>query len=155
MLLIAMHFRLNKHHGSLLQLKDLMIVELLHNNLRGFDTKWDSTLAALAKRPDDDLLENLYLKQIQKCDFLSMPIQLYHAEINHQDKPRSYEKLKRTVKIELTNKTQEYHRNTLDHARGHRGAAAKGGQPPTKPATGDPGKKVGQCFQWKKYGQCV
>ncbi len=88
--IVTQHFNLNKEDGSLLQINDLIRVELQNNTLRGFDTRWDTAIAALENQPSEDLLGNLYLKQLSKCDLLAVPLQIYHASVNHQGESQSY-----------------------------------------------------------------
>ena len=75
-----------------------------------FYTIWDTTIAALEHQPSEDLLEHLYLKQLSKCELLAVPLQIYHASVNHQGEAQSYQKRKRMVTIEFAHRAQAFHR---------------------------------------------
>ena len=66
--MIYEHFRLTDIDGAFLEFTDLLKVELKGDNLRAFDTSWDETPLAMAQMPEDQYLESLYYKQLEKCD---------------------------------------------------------------------------------------
>ena len=47
-------------------MNDLLNIESVNDNLKKFDEAWENILMALDKAPEDDLLENLYCRQLEK-----------------------------------------------------------------------------------------
>ena len=49
--------------GTILDLSHLLKVELVAESVQSFDTRWDDTIIAMSKTPDDEVLENYLLQQ--------------------------------------------------------------------------------------------
>ena len=45
-----------------LDMPDLLKIELRGDNVQTFDTKWDETIIAMLKQPDEELLYKLYVR---------------------------------------------------------------------------------------------
>ena len=54
------HFRVTGAHDTVLYYADLFSVNLRHDNVQEFDTRWDEVLLSMSKTPSDDILESLY-----------------------------------------------------------------------------------------------
>ena len=66
--MICEHVKISDTDGAVLDIADLLKIELKGENVQTFDTKWDETINAMQKRPDEEPLENLYFKQLEKSD---------------------------------------------------------------------------------------
>ena len=66
--MICEHVKISDTDGAVLDIADLLKIELKSDNVQTFDTKWDETINAMQKRPDEEPLENLYFKQLEKSD---------------------------------------------------------------------------------------
>ena len=62
------HFKISDTDGTFQDLPDLVKVELRSDNVQSFDTRWDETIIAMSKQFDEAVLENLYLRQLDKAD---------------------------------------------------------------------------------------
>ena len=56
-------------------------VELGNDNVEAFGTRWDETIIAMTKKPDDELLKNLYFRQLETADQLKQLLVLYIQDI--------------------------------------------------------------------------
>ena len=52
------HFKISDTHGTALDISDLLKIEL-RGEILTFDTKWDETIIAMQKQPDEELLETV------------------------------------------------------------------------------------------------
>ena len=123
----------------MLEFSDLLSLELKGDNLRAFDTEWDNTLLGMKRLPDEEYLENLYRKQVQKSKQFEPLYNQLEADHVLRNRPRTYHDLKALVRHHLERATREKH---LENKRGHqsRGLSAT--------ATGK--KQPGDCHQWLK-----
>ena len=58
------NFKISGTGEALLDLNDLRRVLMNNDNVQGFDTKWDEVLRSMTKLPDEDVLDNVYKKQL-------------------------------------------------------------------------------------------
>ena len=65
--------------------------------MQTFDTKWDETIIAMQKQPDEELLGNLHCRQLDKPDQLKQLVALCMQDTVQTSEPKSYTKLKRMV----------------------------------------------------------
>ena len=66
--MISEHFEISDADGAVLDLSDLLKIEIRNDNMQSFVTRWDETVIALTKQPDDEALANLYFRQLDKAD---------------------------------------------------------------------------------------
>ena len=105
--LIYHHFKISATEGSILEFEDLLAVELKGDNLRAFLNDWESTLLGLKKRPEVDVLESLFNKQLKKSEQLKSTMALYTQGHVLEGKERSYATLMKMLKTFLENKRRE------------------------------------------------
>ena len=58
------NFKISGTGEALLDLNDLRRVLMKNDNVQGFDTKCDEVLRSMTKLPDEDVLDNVYKKQL-------------------------------------------------------------------------------------------
>ena len=54
------HFKISDSDGAVW---DLLKVEPRNDSTQSFDTRWHGTIISMRKKPDDEVLENLYFRQ--------------------------------------------------------------------------------------------
>ena len=117
--------------------EDLLTAELLNDNLRDFQTRWDRALMRVPEKPTDSFLENLYRRQVDKCSAFTHSMTMYNLELVQQGKKPSYERLYSMVVAYLND--QRLQRN-VGPREGKAQAAKTTGQD--------------DCQQFYKYGKC-
>ena len=55
--------------------------EVLHDNLQAFTTNWDHTFVVMQKEPQDQTLDTLYFRQLEKSEKLMSLVSLYSKDI--------------------------------------------------------------------------
>ena len=65
--------------------------------MQTFVRKWDETIIAMQKQPDEELLENVYFRQLEKSDQFKQLVALYIQDTVRKSEPKSNTKLKRMV----------------------------------------------------------
>ena len=48
------------------KLNDISKVELKNDNVQSLKTRWDGSVIAMKKQPDDEILDNLFYRQLQQ-----------------------------------------------------------------------------------------
>ena len=61
-------FRLSETENALNRWYDLMNVQLHGDNLQQFLNDWDTTCSEIGQLPDDEFLEDLFRKQLDKSN---------------------------------------------------------------------------------------
>ena len=108
------YYKLNENDSALLETTDLIAVQLQNNNLEAFLHNWETTINGLRKIPDEELMEDLFRKQLKKCTELDQIMALYELDHTQRKEPRSYAKLFSMVKIHIDTKLREKHRETWE-----------------------------------------
>ena len=142
--LIRQHFKQSEVDAAILEKEDILTVELKGDNLRGFMTDWNRCLLAQRNRPEDEWLEALFGRQIEKSEQLSQPMALYKQDVLHNGAEKSYAKLLKivTAHLEDRRKTKVREGNARSHDTGTR-------------TFGNPVKTVpGDCRSWVNKGAC-
>ena len=93
----AQHFKISASDGAVLDISDFLYMELFGDNLQIFDTKEDETIIAMQKQPEEELLENLHVRQFEQFDQLKQLVALYVQDTAHTSEPDNYTKLKRMM----------------------------------------------------------
>ena len=70
-------FRLSAEHGTVLEFRDLIRVELRNNNLNQYMLDKESIITCINKMPTIDILEGLYLRQLGETDQFKGMLHLY------------------------------------------------------------------------------
>ena len=63
--MIYEHFKTSDSDATVLDLAGFIGIEPRRDNVQTFDTKWDETIIAMDKQPDEKLLDNFFL--IERC----------------------------------------------------------------------------------------
>ena len=89
------NFKITDHEGTLLDWDELTHVKLHGDNLVQFLADWETTLLNIKPDvvPNDDMLENLFKKQLVQSDQLSQALALYDQDVTQRNEPKSYQKL--------------------------------------------------------------
>ena len=65
--MIQEYFKVSDTDESVLDLNELLKVELKNDNVQSFNTRWEQTIIAMKKQPDDEIVENfLNYRQLQQ-----------------------------------------------------------------------------------------
>ena len=62
--------------GAALDISDLLNIELRCDNVQTFDTQWDETIIAMQKQPSEELVDDLYFRQLEESDQLKQLVAL-------------------------------------------------------------------------------
>ena len=70
--MIHKHFSTSQKHGAVYDIEDLMAVQMVNEDLRGFITRWDAVIAGMTSEPD--ILWKLFFLgnnalQVYSCDY--------------------------------------------------------------------------------------
>ena len=70
--MIYEHFKISDTDDAVLDTSDLPNIELRGDSVQTFHTKWDETASAMQKQSDEQLLENLYFRRLEKSEQLKL-----------------------------------------------------------------------------------
>ena len=90
------HSRVSHTDGTVLDVSDVLKVELKGDNVQHFDTRWDETIIAMTEKPDDEVLENLYFKQLDTAEQLKQLLAFHIQDIGQKTEPKNYTELNTT-----------------------------------------------------------
>ena len=85
-------FTINKTQA--MSVTDLFNIEMRHDNLKVFNQPWEETQLLLDKNVDEELLENLYERQLRKSSLMKNALSLYHSDILLKREPMNSKKLR-------------------------------------------------------------
>ena len=78
---------------SVLDFKETLKVELKNDSVQSFNTRWNETVIAMKKQPGEDILENIYYRQLQQSEQLKPSLSLYIQDtvqmVNRETTPDS------------------------------------------------------------------
>ena len=87
LLMIYNHFRATEVDNNSLDLEDLIVVKMVHDDLRRFYDEWEMALTGIRKMPDDDWLETLFRSQIKGHPGLKEDLAYYNRlDKGHTDR---------------------------------------------------------------------
>jgi hypothetical protein len=66
LLLLYQHYKISEVDGQMLDFQDLVAVHMVGEELRRFMNDWEMTLTGMRKLPEEDVLETLFRRQIQR-----------------------------------------------------------------------------------------
>ena len=110
----------------------------------------------MRKEPSSDILENLFEKQVQKCQHFSQVYSLYKMDVAHKGAEKSYPALRSYVVNHLEERRQQkLDDQTLSTSR-YAGTVSRptGSQKSLRGRSEEPKLKKGECIAWAKYGRC-
>ena len=129
------YMKTNAKAGALFDLNDLMSIRLKGDRLEYYWASWESTLTGMKKKPDDDTVETLFLKQVKYSD--SMKIELAHYERHPDGHPdHSYSFLTLAIQRIINKRRQDTNRKEIE-------TLLSGGRPPAL-AADEKGKGKGK-----------
>ena len=91
--MINEYFKVSDTDESFLDLNEILKVELKNDNVQLFHTRWDETIIATKKQPDDDMLGHLCYRQLQLSEQLKPSLSLYIQDTVQKYEPRDYIRL--------------------------------------------------------------
>ena len=138
-------FHLSAEHGTVLKLRDLLQVELRNNNLKQYMLDWESIITRIKKMRTSDILEDLFLRQLEKTDQLKGMSDLYQLGITQN------QRLVGMVKARLEERRQKKNRD--EYSQGGSRKPRTASPAPARGRNTSPGKK-GRCMQYSKSGTC-
>jgi hypothetical protein len=146
------HFSLSEREGALYDIEDLLSVKMRSGDAIEFITNWDSVLAGMRIRPNDETLEVLFLQQMRPFPGLQHDL----AEYDRQpfgSAQHSYDFLYSSVKRYIERERRKNTRNQLTRALG-KGSGDSGNATPGQKGNKGAGKEPGVCFEFQKSGNC-
>ncbi len=66
LLLLYQHYQISEVDGQMLDFQDLLAVHMVGEELRRFMNDWEMILTGMRKLPEEDVLETLFRRQIQR-----------------------------------------------------------------------------------------
>ena len=105
--LICHNFKISGHAKLLLTFNDLLRVQLKNDNVQGFYTKWDGVLLSMTQVPDEDLLENMYKKQLRFSEEWKPLMVLDLQRTVQKGEATSFSRLKEMVRRHVEKKIRE------------------------------------------------
>ena len=90
-------FKISDTDGTVLNLFDFLKIEHRCDNVQTFDTRCDETIMEMQNQPDEELLDNLYFRQLEKSGQLKQLVALCIVDTVQRSEPRSYTKFTRIV----------------------------------------------------------
>eukprot|EP00435_Cladocopium_sp_Y103_P041216 s573_g11.t1 len=106
LLMIHKHFSTSRKHGALHDIEDLMAVQLVNDDLRGFITRWDAVIAGMTSEPDVLWNQACFHTAIKNFRPLSHDLAVYDRTPEGEPK-RSYEFLMKAARDFLERKRLE------------------------------------------------
>ena len=94
---------------SFLDLNENSKVELENDNVQSFNTRWNETIIAMQKQPDDEMLGILCYRQLEQSEQLKPLLSLYIQDTVQKGEFRDYTRLKKMVVRYLEQPTLEKH----------------------------------------------
>ena len=100
------YYRVAEADGAILEFEDLAGLRMKGNNLEEFSNVWESTLTAMKKVPDVEILESLFRAQIRNHPSLREHM-AYYDRLEHGNPERNYDYLVKLVNQHLRQRRRE------------------------------------------------
>ena len=123
-----------------LDINHLFNLELKNDNLKQFSSKWDEIIIQFPEPPDDNWIEPLYRKQLEKSAQFAQVLALYKDKIALREGKPSYKKLRELVEFFLADIQNQNHIKSL--------TTPQAAMPAVKPDS--PNQNMPDCRNWKK-----
>ena len=148
--MIHKHFSTSQKHGAIYDLEDLMAVQMVNDDLKGFVSRWDAVIAGMREDPGNRWKEAYFHNAVKPFKPLEHDLAIYDRA-PEGDAHRTYDFLIKSARDYLERKRLEKMRNANKRAISGktRDAAAA---PPRASTPG--GRQVGICFDFQK-GKCT
>ena len=147
LLMIHKHFSTSQKHGAVYDIEDLMAVQMVNDDLRGFITRWDAVIAGMTSEPDILWKQAYFHNAIKNFRPLAHDLAIYDRTPEGEPN-RSYEFLMKSARDFLERKRLEKMRQATKRSlSGKRDAAAA--------PSGEPNKSKDQfCYAFQS-GKCT
>lgn len=97
---IDQHFKLAEADGAVFGMDHLLAKIMKGDNLERFVSHWDAVIAGMKKKPEDQVLQAIFMRQLRHCS--RMKGDFHHYERLSGDDPRmSYPELYRAAKRQI------------------------------------------------------
>ena len=143
LLVIYQHYSISEAEGYVVEFRDLMAVTVQGGDLKSFLTEWDVIMAGIRKVPDEDILESMFRKQVEKHPLLREDMAYYNRKSLH-DPERTYLTLHGYVRRAVESQRRQQMRDELHRSSYGKGAAASSGT-----------TKKGVCWTFQSTGNCA
>ena len=122
--LIYESYRINDTEGAILEFKDLLTIKVKNENPRQFINDWEMCLIGMKAIPSEDIMESLFITELEKCSSLKSVLALYKQDVTQRGMPKDYERLMGMVRIQLEEIRRN--KNRYDMENGVRGKGFPG-----------------------------
>ena len=148
--MIHKHFSTSQKHGAVYDLEDLMAIQMINDDLKGFVSRWDAVIAGMKEDPGDRWKEAYFHNSIKRFNPLEHDLAIYdrapEGDANH-----TYAFLIKSARDYLERRRLEKMRNANKRAISGKGREATPA-PTRNAAPGVPG--AGLCYDFQK-GKCT
>ena len=143
--LIDEHFRLTQADGDVFGMEALLSCSMKNDNLEKFLEEWEYWLSSTQKRPEEGVLEALFLRQLRKCAPLQDELRDYDRLLPG-DERRCYAELMASARRHVKRVRLQKHRDAMTTAIAGGSALASMHQNPNrnKADRSDKGKDKGK-----------
>ena len=143
LLLLYQHYKISEVDGQMLDFQDLLAVHMVGEELRRFMNDWEMTVTGMRKLPEEDVLETLFRRQIQRHPGFREHMAYYERlPIGHEE--RNYRYLVTLVKRYLETRRRNQLRDEASRSVGRAAYVAE-----------DVLRQRGDCYQWLEHGKCA
>ena len=148
--MISEHFRVTRAYDAAQGPSDLFNVRLQNDDVQDFDVRWNQALLSASETPTEMFLEDLYKSKLRDSVQLQTTLAMYEQDIIRNNEKPNPSKLKIAVRRHIDQQMRTRNFRARNEIVG-RGAVSK--RPKGTKALVE--RKVGECFQWKAFGQCL
>jgi hypothetical protein len=140
LLLLYQHYQISEVDGQMLDFQDLLAVHMVGEELRRFMNDWEMTLTGMRKLPEEDVLETLFRRQIQRHPGFREHMAYYERlPVGHEE--RNYRYLVTLVRRYLETRRRNQLRDEASRCVGKAAYVAE-----------DAHRQKGDCYQWLEHG---
>ena len=143
LLLLYQHYKISEVDGQMLDFQDPLAVHMVGEELRRFMNDWEMTLTGMRRLPEEDVLETLFRRQIQRHPGFREHMAYYERlPVGHEE--RNYRYLITLVKRYLETRRRNQLRDEASRSVGKAAYVAE-----------DVLRQKGDCYQWLEHGKCA
>jgi len=118
------HFRLTEADGAVFGMEHLLSVTMKHDSLERVIADWDTVLTGMRKRPEESVLEALFVRRLKLCSLMKDDMRDYERLVM-DDALRCYAELYRTANRAIERRRLQQHRDAMTrHIAGGNASAA-------------------------------
>jgi len=126
---IDQHFKMTEADGAVYGMEHLLSVSMKNDNLERFLADWDTVLTGMRKRPEDQILEAIFIRQLKQCSVMKDDLRDYDRLVL-DDPMKTYAELYRTANRVIERRRLQTHRDAMARhiAGGHVAVATRTGK---------------------------